>query len=132
MSVPTKTRRTRSGEVTVRVPNGMVQFQVPKGRLKEVLDYLSEIGSGKKMVIRSEQLVTPEQAFGDLYAETSKPATVLRGFRGRDELTQAELAKRLGTTQANVAAMESAKRPIGKDMARRLAKIFKTDYRVFL
>jgi DNA-binding XRE family transcriptional regulator len=57
---------------------------------------------------------------------------VLRGSRLKEKLTQMELAKKLGITQHNLSAMENGRRPIGKAMAKRLAAVFKTDYRLFL
>jgi transcriptional regulator with XRE-family HTH domain len=47
-------------------------------------------------------------------------------------VSQSELARRLGIPQSNLSKMESGSRPIGKKMAARLAKVLKTDYRVFL
>jgi plasmid maintenance system antidote protein VapI len=38
----------------------------------------------------------------------------------------------LGISQAHISEMEHGRRPIGKEMARRLAKLLKVDYRVFL
>lgn len=57
---------------------------------------------------------------------------MLRGSRHKAELTQKELADALGIFQNHIIEMESGKRPIGKIMALRLAKFFKTDYRKFL
>ena len=45
---------------------------------------------------------------------------------------QVELAEAAEVTQPDIANMEKGKRPIGKDIARRLAVVLKTDYRVFL
>lgn len=59
-------------------------------------------------------------------------SVMLRGLRYREDLTQVQLAKKLGITQGNLSAMERGRRPIGKTMALRLAKIFNTDYRIFL
>ncbi len=55
-----------------------------------------------------------------------------RGARGKMGITPVELAKKLGTAQGNVAAMETGKRPIGKTMAKRIAEVLNVDYRVFL
>lgn len=57
---------------------------------------------------------------------------MLRGSRLKAELTQKELADALGVSQNHISEMEHGKRPIGKVMALRLAKFFKTDYRKFL
>lgn len=59
-------------------------------------------------------------------------ALMLRGARKKEELTQVQLANILGTSQGNIALMENGSRPIGKTMAKRLEKILKVDYRVFL
>jgi len=61
-----------------------------------------------------------------------KAAAVVRGYRNRDGITQNELAKRLGSSQSNVSAIENAKDPIGKKLAKKLAKIFNTNYEIFL
>ncbi len=50
-------------------------------------------------------------------------ARALRAYRGREDLTQAELAKKSGNSQSNIAAMESGKRPIGLAVAKKLSRI---------
>lgn len=65
-------------------------------------------------------------------AKYGKPALVLRGARKRLEITQAQLAKKLGITQANLSAMENGKRTIGVKMAKRLGYALRIGYRVFL
>ena len=56
----------------------------------------------------------------------------LRGARKREGLTQKQLADLLGISQAHISEMERGKRPIGKEMARRLAKVMQVDYRILL
>src|SRR5215212_1549087 len=56
----------------------------------------------------------------------------LKGLRLRENYTQAELGKLIGTAPNNISAMERGHRSIGKEMAQRLAKVFNTDYRLFL
>lgn len=60
------------------------------------------------------------------------PAMLLRGYRGKLDMTQKELAEKLGVTQNRVSDMESGKRPISKDMAVKLGEIFDTPYKSFL
>ena len=67
----------------------------------------------------------------DVFPEAS-PAMALRGFRGKMEWTQQELAEKLGTTQNCISAMESGKRLISMNMAKRLGKVFNISYKVFL
>ena len=64
--------------------------------------------------------------------EETAPGAVLKGSRIKEGLTQKELAKKLGVLPHHISEMERAKRPIGKKIAHRLAKIFKTSYRLFL
>lgn len=59
-------------------------------------------------------------------------AIALRGLRNREGLTQAALGELLGIAQTNISKMELGKRSIGKTIAKRLANLFKTDYRLFL
>jgi DNA-binding XRE family transcriptional regulator len=59
-------------------------------------------------------------------------AVTLRGLRNREGLTQAALGNLLGIAQTNISQMELGKRQIGKTIAKRLADLFHTDYRLFL
>jgi plasmid maintenance system antidote protein VapI len=43
-----------------------------------------------------------------------------------------QLGAMIGVKSSHISEMEKGKRPIGKDMARRLAQALNTSYRVFL
>lgn len=73
-----------------------------------------------------------EEVFREDIAKYGKPGLALRGVRLREEMTQAALAKILGIRQHHVSEMEHGSRPIGKDMAKRLAEVLNIGYRVFL
>lgn len=73
-----------------------------------------------------------EEAISILLGGEPQGAVMLRGLRNREGITQAELGKLLGIEQTNLSKMERGKRPIGKKIAMRLAKLFQTDYRLFL
>ena len=62
----------------------------------------------------------------------SEGGQMLRGSRHKRDITQRELAEAILVSPHHISEMENGKRPIGKEMARRLATFFKTDYRVFL
>ncbi len=62
----------------------------------------------------------------------ASPAKVLRGLRGKEDITQIELAEKLGITQTMVSDMESGKRAISIKMAKRIEKAFNISYKVFL
>jgi DNA-binding XRE family transcriptional regulator len=76
--------------------------------------------------------ILPKDVFANIEKEYTKAGVLLRGTRHREGLTQAEMAKKISVTQADLSKMESGKRPIGKIIAKRIAKIFKVDYRYFL
>lgn len=53
------------------------------------------------------------------------PGEMLATLRQLQELTQSELAKKAGMTQANISSMESGRQQIGRDRALALAKALK-------
>lgn len=56
----------------------------------------------------------------------------IRGGRGKEGLTQKQLAALTGIAQHHISEMENGKRVIGKETAKKLAKALNLDYRVFL
>jgi DNA-binding XRE family transcriptional regulator len=59
-------------------------------------------------------------------------AMLLRGYRVKLDMTQKELAEKLGMTQNRVSDMESGKRPISKNMTIKLGQLFNTPSKSFL
>jgi len=83
---------------------------------------------GSKRAIAEEPESVPwEEVYPDFNGSVA-----LRGARKREALTQKDLAHLVGVNQTHISEMEHGKRPIGKDMAKRLAKALKVNYRVFL
>lgn len=62
----------------------------------------------------------------------SEGGQMLRGSRHKNDTTQKDLAEAIGVSPHHISEMENGKRPIGKEMAKRLASYFETDYRIFL
>jgi ribosome-binding protein aMBF1 (putative translation factor) len=62
----------------------------------------------------------------------SEGGVLLRTHRNDAKLTQTALGNKLKISQNHISEMENGKRPIGKEMAKRFARFFKTDYRMFL
>lgn len=83
-------------------------------------------------VLRKNKMLSIREVFGDIIDERGDAGAVLKGLRHRENLTQAEFAKSLGIIQANLSAMETGKRAIGKELAKRIGGKFKLDYRIFL
>ena len=74
-----------------------------------------------------DEVYTVEEAFPD-----GNPGMLIRGLRGKNEMTQEELADRLGIAQTRVSELESSKRSISVAMAKRLAGVFDVTYKMFL
>ncbi|MDL2207553.1 helix-turn-helix domain-containing protein [Desulfovibrio sp. OttesenSCG-928-M16] len=74
-----------------------------------------------------EELYSFEEVFPDTH-----PGMVLNGFRLKMDMTQNELAEKLGISQNRVSDMEKGKRPISKAMAEKLGAIFDIPYKAFL
>jgi DNA-binding XRE family transcriptional regulator len=100
-----------------------VKFRIPAAKMVEVKEVLAAYGA----VAAELELVPWEEVYPDF-----KGSVALRGGRKREGLTQKDLAALVGVSQTHISEMEHGKRPIGKDMARRLARVLKADYRVFL
>jgi putative transcriptional regulator len=74
-----------------------------------------------------EEVFSAAEVFPD-----GSPAMLLRGLRGAEGLTQAEMAARLEITQNMVSDMESGRRPISLKMAKRIGVEFNIPYKGFV
>jgi len=79
-----------------------------------------------------EGSISAEEYLKKSYGDFPRWAISLAGLRYRENLTQKQLGEMIGVKQSNISLMERGVRPIGKDIAKRLAKVFDTDYRIFL
>ena len=74
-----------------------------------------------------EYLYSIEEVFPD-----STPGSRLNGLRLKEGLTQTQMAESLGIRQNHLSEMERGQRTITVDMAKRIAKQYDTEYRIFL
>lgn len=81
---------------------------------------------------REEEAISVEEFFKQSYGDFPKWAVCLSGLRNREGLTQKELGEKINVAQYHISRMERGLRPIGKKIAKRLANVFKIDYRLFL
>ena len=56
---------------------------------------------------------------------------VLKGLRGREGISQEQLAKKLDVSRTTISQMETGKREISSEDAKKLAKALKTKPRMF-
>jgi len=121
----------------IRLSSGLegrteINLSVPSAKTSAILDALRGILPLAGLKMRrvneeGEQIFSSEEVFPD-----GSPAMALRGLRGKEDITQAELAARLGISQNMVSDMESGKRNISLKMAKRIGEAFKISYKCFL
>ena len=109
-----------------------INLSVPTGKalvaLEAILGMFVLAGHKVRRVNEEgEEVISAKEVFPE-----GNPAMLLRGYRGKLDMTQKELAKKVGVTQNRISDMESGKRPISKDMAVKLGKLFDTPYKSFL
>ncbi|QXE90183.1 helix-turn-helix domain-containing protein [Geomonas subterranea] len=80
--------------------------------------------------LEEKEVYSPEEISPEL--TWNGGGVAIRGARGKEGLTQRQLAELTGIAQHHISEMENGKRPIGKETARRLADALNIDYRVFL
>lgn len=119
-------RRTEHKESKNTKPTGLSDriAKLSADAKARVLDFIRSL--------ESEGSIPAEEVLPELKDPAKRAAAVLRGFRAREELTQEELAAKLNMEQADISKMEKGTRAIGPVVAKRLAEVFKVDYRVFL
>ncbi len=74
-----------------------------------------------------EELISGDEAFPN-----SHPGSRLRGLRAREDITQKQMAEKLGIRQHHIAEMEKGTRSISVEMAKKIGKTFDISYKVFL
>ena len=67
----------------------------------------------------------------EVFPERS-PAMLLRGYRSKLDMTQAQLAEVMQVTQARISEWESGKRAVSIRAAKKLAGLFHVPYQKFL
>jgi DNA-binding XRE family transcriptional regulator len=111
---------------TLHITHHDKTYAIPK---KIAEKYIVEVKKPKRTKKESK---TIQQIFDSLDAKFTKAGALLKGLRLREGLSQIEFAKKIDVTQANLSNMENGRRPIGKIIAKRIEKIFGTNYRYFL
>jgi DNA-binding XRE family transcriptional regulator len=122
-----KARRIKAAvPVQVGDRNKQRLFLVPRSRVQSIVKLLSEFE------VEGEPVADWRAPVQDLITANTEPGVILRGARAKEGISQTDLAAKLGIPQSNISEMESGKRTIGREMAKRLGKVLKIDYRVFL
>jgi DNA-binding XRE family transcriptional regulator len=99
-------------------------YTVPRKIGQELVSYIEETSNEESI---PAHIVIPELA-----DDVKRPAIVLRGLRYRENMTQKELAEKLSIRQHHLSEMENGKRPISKEMAKKLAGALNANWKIFL
>jgi DNA-binding XRE family transcriptional regulator len=136
MLAHTKTHLTEKNILKNKIKNDIFAFK--KHLVKKVhaddLTFIKELKDELEMFLGfgAMEIIPADNIFQSLTEKYGKAGMLLRGLRVREGLNQTEFAKIIDTTQANVSSMENGSRPIGKNKAKLIAKMFGVDYRYFL
>lgn len=128
---PCETRK-----VTLNVEEGksLISITVPTDNaeltLNAIKDALSSVDSDLYMFNEDDENDEVISA-SDLFTDVT-PAMLLRGLRGKEGISQTELAEKLGIAQNMVSDMENGKRNISIGMAKRIGETFNISYKTFL
>ena len=128
MSVHMKRPPTSDFIAVVVHDNPENTFVIPRKAASKLLTLLESLQVKKSQ----EELIPANEVFRDLDQKYGKVGATIRGFRSRDNMTQVQLAQKLAMRQGHVSEIEHGRRTIGKKLAQKLAKIFDTDYHLFL
>lgn len=126
--MPELTKTPRTSRVQIFFQNNKaMSFLVPNEKAKSLAQLLEDYAQPKE-----EETIPSEKVFAALDKKYGRSGVALQGARMKENFSQSALAKKIGISQADLSKMEHGKRPIGRQMAKRLAKVLKIDYRVFL
>jgi len=102
-----------------------ISFKGSTDKLEIAVKIMSQLG------FTQNEYIDWREAFPEMNRQ-QESGTVLREIRQLNELTQTQLAKLIRIPQRHISEMETAKRSIGKKMAKKFAQVLDVDYRLFL
>jgi DNA-binding XRE family transcriptional regulator len=103
-----------------------LKFMGPVANMAQAVETLKSLG-----FVDTSDLVPWRDAYPEC-SDAQLTGKTLAGTRYREGLTQIQLAEITGIPQRHISEMENGKRPIGKEMAKRLGKALNIGYKVFL
>lgn len=91
------------------------------------------LNAAKQFQFREETASIPALDALSKYVDLDQlPGISLRVHRENAKLTQKALAEKISVKQHHISEMENSKRPIGKELAKKIATVLGTDYREYL
>jgi DNA-binding XRE family transcriptional regulator len=117
-------------QVHVKTPRTKINIE---GEISTKLLKALKEDFGEELVVEDDEWVIATET--QWYKKTKarmKPGDHMRAYRLSRGLTQPQLGKILAISKQNISDMEHGRRTIGKEVARKLADIFKTSVEKFL
>lgn len=118
-------------QVHVRTPRTKIDID---GKISDKLLKVLKEDYGKHIIVEDDEWVNAVET--KWFKKTMKnmtPNDFMRTYRESRGITQAELGKKLGgLTRQRISDIENGRRIISKDIAKKLAEIFKTSVSRFL
>jgi ribosome-binding protein aMBF1 (putative translation factor) len=102
------------------------RYIIPEKSVKAILTLILSNPYVKEDSIPYNEIVSEK------IKKIGKAAMALKGLRSREDLTQKQLAEKLGIDQAIISKIENGRIKIERDVAKRLGKIFNINHNVFL
>jgi DNA-binding XRE family transcriptional regulator len=109
---------------TLQISAEASQLNAIKHILKSALDAYSQSRPISANVVHAETKIRNA-------ADYKTPGYYLRVYRLRADHTQQALADKLGIRQHHLSEIENNKRPLGKELAKKIAVTLKCDYKQF-
>lgn len=103
-----------------------LKFTGPAASAEKAIDAMKSVGFKNTSDQIPWRVAYPE------LSEVQLIGKALAGARHKEGLTQVNLAQATGIPQRHISEMENGKRPIGKEMAKRLGKALNIGYKAFL
>ncbi|WP_027367657.1 helix-turn-helix domain-containing protein [Desulfocurvibacter africanus] len=112
---------------TKKLPTSTIElcFVGPKAQRQKAVAVLRSLG-----FVDASESTDWRKTLG--FTEAELPGAVLVGARAKEGITQRELSAKTGIPQRHISEMENAKRPIGRENARKLGEALNVSYRIFL
>jgi len=121
------TKKPRTEKILLNVVCNMAKLAKVKAALKGLECSIKSETRLEPQGPAEKEWYTIEELFPDHHA-----GHAVRGLRYREDMTQKQLAEAAGISVSNLSHMEHGRRPIGKETAKRLAKVLNTDWRLLL
>lgn len=105
------------------------KFPIEKKQKAIVLSLVREFSGS---LLGRKNAVGLHEAFGDLLGKRPRGAINLKAARYKMNISQGDLAKKVGIAQTNISQYENGSRKITENTAKKFAKVLDVNFKIFL